>query len=740
MWNSAGPLLRDGVDAMIRGRLVEIWRYPVSSLGGEQLDQAILDPGGLRGDRNFGFFDRESGAHIYPARDARWNTAPQLSARIGAAGLELSADGVVWAPADDPKMGAEVAQVLGRPVDLRAYGESAEPRYKVAPLHLLSLQAMAALRSLIPESAIDVRRFRPNLLVDLPDLPGDVPEYGLLGREFRLGGLRLRGTVPCGRCGFTTLPVGALPEDPDVLRTLVHRFERNFGIYCEVIDEGPLQVAAPLDATADGRGTAPVVIVGGGQAGMTAARALRRLGYAGAIRIYAAERHLPYERPPLSKQVLDADADVPPLLSAQQVAQAGIALDLATPVEAIDLTARQVETADGGVTDFGTLILATGGAARRVPGLNRGYGRVHELRTRDDAERLAGVLRPGARLFVLGGGWIGMEIAAAACMAGAQVSLFARSATLAPRVLPKAVSDALAALHRAHGVTLCFGVSPGFQETESGVICQIGGTELTGDHLLVATGMVANDGLARRAGIACENGILTDRDGKTAHDGVYAIGDVSRQPAGRIESWQNADQQAERAARRILGLPVPPQEPLRFWSEQFGRRVQIVGGPDPDAPVVAQSGQFWDFGDFAIGIDTPAAIHRFARRFDTRDRAPAAQLAAVETLRAEHLLCPAAQLVEGEIQRIEHPARGALCATRQGGQIYVTDDQCPHAVASLSEGFVDEGRLVCPLHFAEFDLRDGRPHHAPDGCGALMVHPATERGGQIFVRLPLRKG
>lgn len=725
---------------MIRGQLVEIWRYPVSSLRGEQLDHAILGPDGLHGDRRFGLFDRETGAHIYPVRDARWNAAPQLCARMGVAGLEVSVNGADWASADDPKMQAQMAQALGGPVDLRAYGDGVGPRYKLAPLHLLSLQAIAALRRLIPESAIDARRFRPNLLVDLPDLPGDIPEYALLGQEFTLGGVRLRGTVPCGRCGFTSLPIGEMPEDPGVLRMLVRRFERNFGIYCEVIDAGPLNVAAPLYAEAGGKATVSVVIVGGGHAGVAAARALRRLGHVGAIRIFAAERHLPYERPPLSKHVLAPGAVMPPLLNEQQAADAGIALDLAIPVKEINLAARQVKTADGGVAGFGALILATGGSARRVPGLPHGSGRVHELRTLDDAERLAGVLHPGARLFILGGGWIGMEIAAAARMAGAQVSLFVRSATLAPRVLPKPVSDALAALHRMQGVALYFDAGPGFQETESGVMCQIGDQKLTGDHLLVAAGMVANDGLARRAGIACADGILTDADGKTAHEDVYAIGDVSRQPAGRIESWQNANQQAERAARRILGLSVPAQEPLRFWSEQFGQRLQIVGRPDPQAPVIAQSGQFWDFGDFAIGIDTPEAIHRVARRFDTRDRTPAAHGAALEIPRAEHLLCSAAQLAEGEIHRIEHPARGPLCATRQDGQIYVTDDQCPHAVASLSKGFVDGGRLVCPLHFAEFDLCDGRPHNAPDGCGALMVHPATERGGQVFVRLPLRQG
>lgn len=723
---------------VIRGQLAGIWRYPVSSLGGERLDRAEIGPRGLLGDRTFGYFDSESSAHIYPARDARWNAAPLLSARMAADGPEISVNGTDWTPADAPVMQAQVAQVLGRPASLRAYDAAIRPRYNVAPLHLLSLQAMAALRRAIPDSAIDAQRFRPNLLVDLPDLPGEIPEYALLGQEFSIGGLRLRGTVPCGRCGFTSLQVGArLPEDPAVLRTLVRRFGRNFGIYCEVIDAGTLHVDALLHARATAPDPGPVLIVGGGQAGVMAARALRKHGYAGAIRIFSAERHLPYERPPLSKHILNPNAIIPPLLDAHDAATANIALDLDTPVEAIDLNTRQIETADGSIVPFGTLLLATGGRARRVPGLSRGHGRVHELRSRDDAERLSRVLHPGTRLFILGGGWIGMEIAAAARMAGAEVSLFVRGATLAPHILPPVVSDVLIALHRAHGVAPHFGVEPEFEETETGVNCRIRGMQLIGDHLLVAIGMVPNDGLARRAGLDCADGIVTDDTGATAHPGVFAVGDVACPPGGRIETWQNANLQAHRAARRILGQPAPPPEPLHFWSEQFGHRLQVVGQPDPQASLIAQDGQFWDFGSFAVGIDTPEAIHRAARKLSVgKSAAPMACAAVASVERQEYLLCPATDLTEGALLRIAHPARGPLCATRHDGRVYVTDDRCPHAVASLSEGFVDEGRLICPLHFAEFDLQDGRPHHAPEGCGALMVHPASERDGQVFVSLP----
>lgn len=712
------------------GRLIEIWRYPVSSLAGERLVSTRLDLRGVEQDRAYGIFEANRGANIYPVRDARWNAAPLVPARVVDGRPEIKPGGGTWTAAADAA--APLTELLGHPVDLRAYDGRDRPRYARAPLHLLSLQALDSLRRHLPGHALDARRFRPNLLVDLPHLAGDIPEYALLGREFTLGGLRLRGTVPCGRCGFTTLPAGELPRDPDILRALVRQYERNFGIYCDVIDEGRIEVGASLRLDAQSR---RVVIVGGGQAGATAARALRRLGHAGPIRIFAEEPHLPYERPPLSK----SGAPAAPILGAEEAARAQIAIDLGNPCAALDLQARQLRTAAGELLPYDTLILATGGRARRLPGLDRGHGRVHALRLREDAERLWRVLRPGTRLFVLGGGWIGMELAAAARMAGAEVDLFLRGERLAPRMLPSIVADALSDMHRANGVRLHFNADPSFEEQPDRIACRNGGRDLFADHLLVAIGMAANDEIARRAGLACDNGIVTDESGATRDPSIFAIGDVARPPAGRIESWQNAEAQAEAAARKILGLAPASPQPPRFWSEQFGRRLQIVGRPSASAPLLAAEEGFWDFGHFAIGLDRPEQIHRVARRLSDapRDGLAAVPAPAAQGIRTRHRLCASASLPEGALLRLVHPARGPLCATRQNGRVHVTDDRCPHAVASLSEGFVDGGRLICPLHFAEFDLTDGRPHHAPEGCGALMIHPATERDGEVLVDLPV---
>jgi NADPH-dependent 2,4-dienoyl-CoA reductase/sulfur reductase-like enzyme/uncharacterized protein YcbX/nitrite reductase/ring-hydroxylating ferredoxin subunit len=720
----------------IIGSVVKLIRYPVSSLAGEELERATLGLSGIVGDRRFGFFERDTGHQIYPARDGRWNAAPQIHARLRDE-VELSIDGQSWLPADDPSILSRVEAVFGQAVDLHSYGPHRSPRYNMSPLHILSLQALDHLRRMIPESLIDYRRFRPNILIDLPDDAAAVPENELLGREFTIGGVRLRGTRPCGRCGFTTLAMGDLPEDPAILRALVKRYERNFGIYCDVLEGGDVAAGDVLTGQKVSRGIDPVLIVGAGQAGAMAARALRRLGYTGAIRLYGAERHAPYERPPLSKRLATANREAHvPILSAAEAERLGVSLHLGTTVEALDLPRRRIETFDGTETGFGALILATGGTARRLPDLDRGHGRVHVLRTLEDAACIADILHSGTRLFVFGGGWIGMEAAAIARQAGAEVTLFARSKRLAPRILPPEVSHRLEQLHRDNGVLLRFGVDPSFRETEGTVRCSIGSRVQEADHLIVAIGMVPLDGIARRAGLECNDGIVTDPNGATEIDGVYAIGDVARHPMGRIESWQNANVQAERAARHLLGQAQPAREPAYFWSDQFGHRLQIAGMPDPQARIVFEGDGFWDYGSFVVALDRPELIHRMMRRL--ADDPVAAPLAAAvpNVPRTEHHLCASADIPEGALVQIEHPARGVLAVTRQQGQCYATDDHCPHSVASLSKGFVEDGHIVCPLHFAEFGLSNGVPRNAPAGCEPLVVHPVAERDGHIYVLLP----
>lgn len=732
------------------GRVSDLWRYPVSSLAGERPDTLDLTPQGVAGDRTHGLFDVETDQAIYPAKDTRWNAAPLIHARRQGNDVQLSIDGANWYGADDPLILDRIGAILGRPVRLREYGDEtrhgpAGPRYKAEPIHLISRQALATLQAALPETRLNERRFRPNIVVDLPDSPDGIPEYRLIGQEFTIGGLRLRGTEPCVRCGFTSLRQPGLPEDPRVLRTLVKEFERNFGIYCEVLEPGRIAVGDPLSAVLPAARPPAVVIVGAGQAGAMAARHLRQHGFQGPIRLVGDERHIPYERPPLSKS-LHGDAAPVPVLTAAEAASLDIDLHLQAAAAAIDPARRMVELADGTALSYGHLILATGGLARRMPGLDRGFGRVHALRTLDDAQALGRTLGSASRVFVHGGGWIGMELAAVARQAGCQVTLFARSDRLAPRVLPPAVSAHLADLHRAQGVDLRLGTSPQFRETGDHVLCRLDGTEMTADLLVVAIGMIANDGLARRAGIACRDGVLTDACGATSDPHVLAIGDVSRQPCGdgamRIESWQNANLQAERAALTILGRQADLGQPLSFWSEQFGRRLQIAGLPDPSAPLRDLSGTperpFWDYGRFAVGVDCPDRISRFLRERRGRTGVPAAAPPPDVASDAPVHSIPRIGLAEEAMQRVEVEGLGPILLIRLEGRLHAVDDTCPHATASLAEGFVEEGRIVCPLHFAEFDLTDGTPHNAPAGCPRLACYAVEE--GVETIRLRRRGG
>lgn len=745
----------------LEGTVVALWRYPVSSLAGECLPGSRLTREGLERDRAFGLFDPETGDIVFPSISKRDNVAPAASARFDAAGgLELSVDGQRWASSDDPELLRDLALHFGRKVLPWRYGtelagRTATPRYERGPIHLMSQQALDALQALLPDSRIDLRRFRPNILVDLPDAGVPVPEYGLIGQEFSIGDLRLRGVRPRDRCSFVTLAQQRFPEDRAVLRMLISRFEKNFGILCDVLDEGEIAVGAALAAEVEEPVIAPIVIVGAGQAGAMTARALREMGATAPIDLFGDERHAPYERPPLSKAEFARGAPNPgassPVLSAREAQDLGVALHLGTRVTRIDRARRAVETDDGARHPYARLVLATGGSARRVPRLGRGHGRVHAVRTLEDAERLHRSLATSRSVFVLGGGWLGLEVAATARGLGRDVTLFARQPRLCARVLPVVVSDFLTGLHAEHGVTLRLGREPEFAEYDDRVDVVVDGRRESADMLVVAIGMVANDALAAAAGLACADGVLTDPDGATDDADVFAVGDVARQrlpdrPDGvRFESWHNANDQARRAAGRLLARDPEPVPPPRFWSHQYEAMLQVTGMPDPGAvPSLAEGGPnpYWEFEGFAIGVNQPKRLRAFAARLAQASAEPIVTAAPVAAIPAatEKLMRvrfgSADAVREGEILRVETAEAGGVAVVRREGRLFAVHDTCPHANASLSQGFLEGDRIVCPLHFAEFDLRNGEAHNAPPGCAAVACFPVEQEGNDLFLLVP----
>lgn len=228
------------------GRVAALWRYPVSSMAGEPLQVAPIDASGLLGDRVWGVVDRMTERIASPGREKHFIDVPRGQARWLANGeVEVSADGRAWARPDDEEVLEYLSALFGFPAKLQPFRESEEqgfkPRYDRAPIHLLTTAALRSLGRLLPGSLIDERRFRPNILVDWPDEVEEIPENLWLGRDIRIGDLVLRGRGPCGRCGFVTIEQDGLPLDVEVLRTVVKRFQRNFGIYCDVLSPAEIR-------------------------------------------------------------------------------------------------------------------------------------------------------------------------------------------------------------------------------------------------------------------------------------------------------------------------------------------------------------------------------------------------------------------------------------------------------------------------------------------------------------------
>ncbi|MFI4889364.1 MAG: NAD(P)/FAD-dependent oxidoreductase [Steroidobacterales bacterium] len=332
-----------------------------------------------------------------------------------------------------------------------------------------------------------------------------------------------------------------------------------------------------------------VVIVGAGHAGGTAAVFLRQFGFAGAITLIGEESLAPYQRPPLSKTWLKGDARVESLLlrPLDFYAQHAIGLRLGVRVEAIDRAAKSVRLGDGEQVPYDRLVLATGRRARRlnVPGAD--LDGVLELRTVADADRLKAMLGvPGRRLVVIGGGYIGLEAAAAARALGAAVTVIEKEPRVLARVACELLSRFYQDYHREHGVVFELGCGVDSIEGRDGHASGVrlsDGRRVEADAVLVGVGGVANDELARAAGLDCANGIRVDLSARTSDPAIHAIGDCSYRPLphyhrdGVLESVQNAMEQARQAACDIAGRPMPPPEVPWFWSDQYDLKLQIAG-------------------------------------------------------------------------------------------------------------------------------------------------------------------
>lgn len=348
-----------------------------------------------------------------------------------------------------------------------------------------------------------------------------------------------------------------------------------------------------------------VVILGAGHAGGTAAAELRRAGFTGPITLIGDEPIPPYERPPLSKAWLKGETDAGKLAlkPAAFYETANIDLRLNTTATAIDRAARTVTTGDGGKTPYDILIIATGARARRIPLPGLDLDNVLELRNAADADRLKAVLTPGARLAVIGGGYIGLEAAASARALGCEATIIEREPRVLARVACEILSNFFQDHHRAQGVTIEVNAQVAALHGTDGKVSGVrlgDGRLIPCDAALVGVGAVPNQELAADAGVDCNNGILVDLSARTSDPAIFAIGDCTHRPiplyerSMRLESVPNALEQARAAAAAICGKPVPAPEVPWFWSDQYDLRLQIAGIPfDTDRIIVR--------GDIAAG-------------------------------------------------------------------------------------------------------------------------------------------
>ena len=347
-----------------------------------------------------------------------------------------------------------------------------------------------------------------------------------------------------------------------------------------------------------------VVIIGGGQAASECAAQLRQKGFAGPITLICEEPYLPYQRPPLSKAFLagEVTADSLRLRTADAYARLDVTVKTGLRADKIDRHARTIACGEESI-GYSWLILATGGRARslRVPGA--GLANIHTLRTISDVQKLQSAFEPGRRLTIVGGGYVGLEVAAIAVKRGMAVTVLEGESRVLARVAAPEISAFYERVHRAEGVDIRTNV------VVSGFVAGAGGAEVAGvecgegpalptDMVIVGIGLIPNTELAENAGLIVDGGIVADANCRTADPHIFAIGDCAVHAHHgfldrrvRLESVPNAIEAARSAACAIMGQAAPQATAPWFWSDQYALKLQMVGLPDGYDSVAVRGSQ-----------------------------------------------------------------------------------------------------------------------------------------------------
>jgi 3-phenylpropionate/trans-cinnamate dioxygenase ferredoxin reductase subunit len=337
-------------------------------------------------------------------------------------------------------------------------------------------------------------------------------------------------------------------------------------------------------------GDAAMVVIGAGQAGGRAALTLREAGHTGTIVLLGSESSAPYERPPLSKAFLKGERTVDTFRFAtrEALSVAGIDFRPATTVTAIDRRQRTVSLDDGSTLPYAKCLLATGREPRRLPMTPGLEGVVDVLRDLRDAETLRARLVPGVDLAIIGGGFIGLEVAASARALGVEATVIEILPRLLSRSVPAPIAARLARRHAVAGVEIILGrrIEQIAASGRGAAIRPENGGTIEADAVLVGIGAAPRTGLAEAAGLAVDQGILVDETLRTSDPDIFAAGDVTAcpHPLGdghqRLESWHNAEEHGARAARNMLGAGERCSSLPWFWSDQYELSLLMAGHPE----------------------------------------------------------------------------------------------------------------------------------------------------------------
>jgi 3-phenylpropionate/trans-cinnamate dioxygenase ferredoxin reductase subunit len=334
---------------------------------------------------------------------------------------------------------------------------------------------------------------------------------------------------------------------------------------------------------------AGVVIAGGGLAAQRCCETLRRLGYEGRVRIVCGEDRLPYDRPPLSKQMLAGEhtAEALSFRDAEWYAAQDVELLLGETAVSLDAERRRLVLAGGGELPYENLLIATGSAPRRLPGLD-GFSNVHELRSAADAQRLRSALEPGSRLLVVGMGFIGQEVAATARRLGVDVTALEAAPAPLSAILGDRLGCWFASMHAEEGVDVQLGTPlerfHGNRRAEAAVLAD--GRRIECDTVVIGIGVAPATAWLAGSGLDAQRGVTVDEYSRTRLPGVYAAGDATG-----AQHWEAAVRQGTDAARAMLGLEPSPAPPPYFWSDQYGVRIQCVGHPRGADAVLVEGDQ-----------------------------------------------------------------------------------------------------------------------------------------------------